>query len=163
MRRALLIGVLLVAGNATAADIWTSLHGRWAGSGEVSDMPAAVELEFRPALDGRGHHLRFSNRMTMRDGKPWLFRAEALYLCTENGSCRGHWYDNRGLVLPLATTAHADRLVVAWGDDTSERGRTTYRLVGERLEIEDEVRGKDGVWKAFGATRATRIGADASR
>ena len=159
MRIAILTGFLLAAGSANAADVWASLHGRWTGGGEVSGMPAAVELEFRPALDGRGHHLRFGNRMTMPDGKAWAFRAEALYLCAGDGSCRGHWYDNRGMVLPLATTGLDGRLVVDWGDDASECGRTTYRIVDGRLEITDEVRGKDGAWKAFGATTATRVGA----
>lgn len=162
MRIALLIGLLLAAGNVAAADIWASLHGCWSGGGEVSGMPAAIELEFRPALEGRGHHLRFGNRMTMRDGKVWSFRAEAIYLCADDGSCRGHWYDNRGMVLPLATTAHDDHLVVEWGDDAGERGRTTYRIVDGGLGITDEVRGKDGAWKPFGSTNAIRVRAGAS-
>ena len=158
--RAMIMGLLLLACGTARADIWDSLAGRWTGDGEVSGMAAQIELEFRGALDGRGHHLSFFNRMRGADGKIWPFRAEAFYLCGEGGACEGHWYDTRGMTLPVKTSGGDDRLVVEWGDDRSERGRTTYRIDPKgKLLITDEVRGKDGVWKVFGNTTATRAGA----
>jgi hypothetical protein len=47
-------------------------------------------------------------------------------------------------------------LVVTWGDGDTERGRTTYRLEGDGIAITDEVVGKDGAWKVFGETTASR-------
>ncbi len=138
------------------ASIWQDLSGHWSGEGEVSGMAAQIELQFRPALDGRGHHLDFRNRMRAADGKEWPFAAEALYLCDAQQVCRGHWYDTRGLVLPLTSASHADSLVVEWGDANTERGRTTYVVKERRLEITDEVLGKDGQWKVFGRTTASR-------
>lgn len=157
MRTLIALSLALACGHAQA-DIWESLAGRWAGQGEVSGMAANIELEFRPALDGRGHHLAFFNRMRAADGKTWPFRAEAFYLCEKGGACHGHWYDTRGMTLPLKTASHDDRLVVEWGDDNTERGRTTYRIGadGKKLEITDEVRSKDGVWSVFGNTSAIR-------
>lgn len=156
MRGAIALALALSFGSAHA-DIWESLSGRWTGEGKVSGMAASVELEFRSALDGGGRHLTFYNRMQGADGKIWPFRAEAFYLCGKDGVCRGHWYDTRGMTLPLQTASHGDRLVVEWGDEATERGRTTYRIgEGGALEITDEVRGKDGAWSVFGNTRAVR-------
>lgn len=151
-----LLFLLLLSGRAGAADVWQALTGRWQGSGEVSGMAATIALQFRQAFGGRGYHLDFENRMRGKDEKTWQFAAEALYRCDAAGACRGHWYDSRGMVLPLSATAGDDRLVVEWGDASTERGRTTYRLDEDTLRITDEVLGKDGAWKVFGTTSAER-------
>jgi len=157
MRAGCLLAFVALAGCGTAnADPWQALEGAWTGAGTVRGMPAAIELRFRPALAGRGRHLRFRNVMRSEAGEH-VFGAEALYLCDAGGGCRGHWYDSRGVVLPLSVALHADRVVVDWGDDASERGRTTYRPLGDdALEIIDEVRGADGTFKRFGETRARK-------
>ena len=156
--RCLALALLALSTGAAHADAWDRLYGRWTGRGEVSGMAAEVELEFRRTLDGQGRHLSFANRMTGNDAAVWMFRAEALYLCDSAGACRGHWYDNRGIVLPLAVVTHEDRVVVDWGDDATERGRTTYRLAADtRLEIIDEVIDKDGTSRIFGRVDAARI------
>jgi hypothetical protein len=127
-------------------------------------MAAVVEFEFRETLDGRGRHLSFVNRMTTKDGKEWMFRAEAFHLCDEAGVCRGHWYDSRGMVLPLSVVSHDDRVVVDWGDGPTERGRTTYLATLDcRLEVTDEVLATDGGWKVFGVTTSRRFEAGPSR
>jgi len=155
---ALVLGTLA---NQAKADVWSQLHGRWGGEGEVSGMHAAIVLTFRPALSGRAHHLAFDNQMRATDGKNWHFAAEAIYSCAHAGdgasACRGHWYDSRGQVLPLTVEVAADYLKVDWGDASSERGRTEYRLLSaDRLQLSDEVLGKDGVWKAFGRSELQR-------
>ncbi len=151
--RTLVLALLALAAGGARADAWDALYGRWSGTGEVNGMAAAMELEFRKTLDGQGRHLSFANRMTAKDGQEWMFRAEALYLCDAAGACRGHWYDSRGMVLPLVVASHDDRVVVDWGDAATERGRTTYRVTADRrLEVMDEVLAKDGSWKVFGRT-----------
>lgn len=153
----MLVAALAVGAAPVQADVWDALDGRWAGSGEVRGMAADIALRFRPAFGGRGHHLDFSNRMRGADGKAWHFQAEALYVCDAQGACRGHWYDSRGMVLPLAATATGDTLVVEWGDESSERGRTTYALQADgTLSITDEVLDRDGAWRRFGETTAAR-------
>jgi hypothetical protein len=153
-----LCGALLPAAPLRAGepDLWQRLHGPWRGEGEVSGMTAEVRLRFRDAIAGRGHHLDFHNRMRGKDGKEWVFVAEALYQCDAAGACRGHWYDSRGMILPVKTASQPDRLVVEWGEAVTERGRTTYHLDGDTLRITDEVLGKDGVWKVFGTTASMR-------
>jgi len=52
--------------------------------------------------------------------------------------------------VPLALEVRADEVGVAWGPADAPRGRTLYRLTAKgRLEIVDEVRAKDGAWRAF--------------
>jgi hypothetical protein len=151
---------LLVLAAITApaqADVWEGLHGSWRGKGTVRGMAAAIELEFRPALGGRAHHLGFINRMRGDDGKEWVFEAEATYLCASDSTCRGHWYDSRGAILPLTTRIDAEALLVEWGDATTEQGRTRYAPQPDTsLVITDEVMDKSGNWKIFGTTTARR-------
>ena len=157
--RALAVGALLLAAAPGAqADAWAGLLGHWQGSGEVRGMPARIDLTFRNTLDGRGRHLAFDNTMRTPEGTDWRFLAEALYQCDAAGACRGHWYDSRGMVLPLVTHAESDRVIVEWGDAASERGRTTYIVQSpESLAIRDEVLGADGLWTVFGETTAQRV------
>jgi hypothetical protein len=151
--------LLLVAAPCVAADPWTSLHGHWRGVGTVRGMQADIDLTFRPALAGQAHHLRFSNLMRGEDGREWRFLAEATYLCSDAGVCRGHWYDSRGAILPLTARSQARALVVEWGDAATERGRTTYAIQDDgALAIIDEVQEAAGEWTVFGETRSTRVG-----
>ena len=146
--------VLAFGAGVAQADAWDQLYGRWVGTGEVNGMASEVVLQFTAAAGGRGRQLRFENVMTGKDGAKVHFRADAMYLCDEaDRTCRGHWYDSRGVILPLTVATHADRIVVDWGDATTERGRTVYLVTPDRrLEVTDEVVGTDGRWKVFGRT-----------
>jgi hypothetical protein len=157
MRAAPVLAAALWAA-AAQADVWETLHGEWQGRGNVRGMDAEVSLVFRPALDGRAHHLAFRNAMRGEDDGEWVFLAEAIYLCETAATCRGHWYDSRGETLPLRTSLQDAALVVDWGDARTERGRTTYALQPDgRLIIRDEVQGPEGTWKVFGETSAARV------
>lgn len=141
-------------------EAWNALHGEWHGTGTVRGMPAEVALSFRPALGKHAHHLTFRNTMRGEAGESWEFSAEAFYLCDAQGACRGHWYDSRGEVLRLTVAVQGERIVVDWGDDATERGRTTYSpLTDGSLSISDEVRSAEGTWKVFGTTTARRVSA----
>lgn len=159
--RALLVLALLLPAPALHAEVWRSLYGDWSGAGTVRGMQADVALSFRPLLQDRGRQLSFRNRMRGEDGAEWLFQAEAIYLCDASDVCRGHWYDSRGSVLALTATPQARSLVVEWGDAATEQGRTTYAVQADGgLVITDEVQHKDGTWRTFGTTTATRTRAE---
>jgi hypothetical protein len=156
MRGVLMTAIALAATHASdlRADAWDKLYGQWVGNGEVNGMPAQVVFQFFNTLDGRGRQLRFENIMTARDGTESYFRADAYYTCDDGArTCRGHWYDSRGVVLPLTVATRDDRLIVDWGDERTERGRTTYLVTPDcGLKVTDEVLAKDGTWKVFGRT-----------
>jgi hypothetical protein len=124
-----------------AAAFLERLAGEWKGGGEVSGMAADMRMRWEQALDG----------------KTWHFKAEAFYRVQKNGSIAGHWFDSRGISLPLAGRAEGDVMTIDWGNEASaERGRSTYRLAADALEVTDEVYGKDGTLTAFGRTRLSR-------
>jgi hypothetical protein len=140
-----------------AAAFLERLAGEWRGAGEVSGMAADMRMRWEQALDGKFHRLAMENLMTAQDGKTWHFKAEAFYRVHKDGSIAGHWFDSRGISLPLAGRAEGDVMTIDWGNETSaERGRSTYRLAADALEVTDEVYGKDGTLTAFGRTRLSR-------
>ncbi len=140
-----------------AAAILERLAGEWKGNGEVSGMAADMRMRWEQALDGRFHRLAMENLMTGQDGKTWHFKAEALYRVLKDGSIAGQWFDSRGLNLPLVGRADGDAMTIDWGNEASaERGRSTYRLSADALEVTDEVYGKDGALTTFGRTRLSR-------
>jgi hypothetical protein len=162
MRGVLLVGIVLTSTYAAElrADAWDRLYGQWAGHGEVNGMQAEVVFQFSRTLDGRGRQLRFENTMTGNDGAKSIFRADAYYMCDDAArTCKGHWYDSRGVMLPVTVATQDDRLVVDWGDEATERGRTTYLVTPDcHLKVTDEVQGKDETLRVFGRTVSRHSG-----
>jgi len=133
------------------------IEGEWRGAGEVRGMAADMRMRWEPALDGKFHRLVMENRMTGQDGATWHFKSEAFYRVQNDGSIAGQWFDSRGISLPLSGLTDGDSMTIHWGNEGSpERGRSTYRLAADALEVTDEVYGKDGQLGVFGRTRLTR-------
>jgi len=133
------------------------LAGEWKGTGEVSGMAADMRMRWEPVLERQFHRLAMENFMTAQDGNTWHFKAEAFYRVQKDGSIAGQWFDSRGISLSLAGRVDGDAMTIDWGDEASaERGRSTYRLAADALEVTDEVYGKDGTLTVFGRTRLTR-------
>jgi hypothetical protein len=144
------------ADEAATAEFLGRLAGGWLGTGEVRAMAADMRMDWEPVLDGQFHRLSMENRMTGGDGQSWHFKALAFYRVGEDGSIAGTWLDSRGISLPLAGRVEADAMTIDWGSPDIERGRSTYRLTAEALEVTDEAYGKDGGLVVFGRTRLQR-------
>jgi hypothetical protein len=95
--------------------------------------------------------------MRAADGSEYRFQAHAYYRAGEDGAITGTWLDSRGVTLPLAGKADEASLHIEWGSETTERGRTAYRLEGDTLEVVDEVLLKDGEWREFGRSVLRRV------
>jgi hypothetical protein len=164
MKRAMpLVAALLAWALAADADeartrgVLAQLAGEWQGEGEVLGTASVQRARWEPALDAAFFRFVFDNRMTAADGRASRFRAEAFYRVGSDGTISGTWLDSRGMTLPLAGSVDdSGALVILWGTEATERGRSTYRLVEDALEITDEVVGEDGNWRVFGQTRLTR-------
>jgi hypothetical protein len=95
--------------------------------------------------------------MTDADGKERRFQAQGFYRAQDDGTIAGTWFDSRGLSFPLAGSADGpDLLTILWGSEAVERGRSSYRLSADGLEVIDEVLMRDGEWRVFGRTRLER-------
>jgi hypothetical protein len=152
-----LAGLPSLAEGPAALALLHRLEGEWQGAGEVRGMAADMRMRWERTLDGKFHRLAMENRMTGQDGATWHFKAEAFYRVQKDGSISGQWFDSRGVSLPLTGLADGDAMTIDWGNEGSlERGRSTYRLAADALEVTDEVYGKDGQLGVFGRTRLTR-------
>lgn len=164
MRRTFpLLALLLSASFAAGADeagtrgFFAALAGEWQGKGETLGMASVQQARWEPALGAAFFRFAFDNRMTAADGRETRFRAEAFYRVDKDGTVTGTWLDSRGVTQQIAGGLdESGALVIQWGSEETERGRSTYRLVEDALEITDEVVGEDGNWRVFGQTRLTR-------
>ena len=150
----LLCAVAAVA--PAAPDFAGRIAGDWRGAGEVSGMAADMRMRWETVLDGRFLRLSMENRLSGRDGAAWRFEAQGYYRIARDGTVTGNWFDSRGFNLPLSGRVEGDLMTIDWGDaDSPERGRSSYRLIADTLEITDEVY-RDGALTVFGRTRLTR-------
>ena len=69
---------------------------------------------------------------------------------------KGHWFDSRGQMLPLALEMDKKTLKVLWGDENTEQGKTIYMIVGKKMAVEDYVM-KNGEYSAFGKAEYKRM------
>ena len=154
----LALASLTALAEAPAAYVFLGrLTGDWRGTGEVSRMAGDMRMHWEPVLDGQFHRLSMENQLAGVDGKIWHFKAQGYYRVGTDGSITGQWFDSRGFSLPLTGSVTDDAMTIDWGTEASpERGRSTYRLAADALEVTDEVYGKDGKLSVFGRTRLTR-------
>ena len=134
------------------------LTGDWHGTGEVRAMAGDMRMHWEPVLDGQFHRLSME-RPDDRRGRQDLALQGAGVLPRRDGrhASPAPWFDSRGISLPLTGRVTGDTMTIDWGTEASiERGRSSYRLAADALEVTDEVYGKDGKLSVFGRTRLTR-------
>ncbi len=139
--------------------VLTRLIGDWQGNGTVTGRASAVTMTWSTDLEGTFVHLRFRNAMAPGAGRPAeAFEGRGYYRVTGTGGTGvGTWIDSRGVILPLSVAVTPDSLTTEWGQESTERGRTVYRLsAADTVEILDFVRGPDGQFREFGRTTLTR-------
>ena len=134
----------------------TRLPGQWTGSGVVNNAAVSAKAEFRSVLANRFTRLTYVFTV---EGKGEVFEGHAYYACATFGaaSCRGNWFDSQGSAHVLRATQTEEALNAEWGDGTTPRGRTEYRLVDERsLVVTDWIRTAAGEWRQFGKVEYKR-------
>lgn len=164
MGAALLVGVMTIsagsgsAGNAAETRPLDRWLGEWRGTGLNGGAPARLSLTWERTLGGRFVQLTLVNDI----GKePPLQRFEglALYWSAAAGRLRGRWFDSQGATHVIDAVLEPDTLIAEWGDGTTARGRSTYRLSGPAtMEVSDEIKREDGAWREFARYRLTRAG-----
>jgi hypothetical protein len=131
--------------------------GDWRGPGTNNGAPAQLHLLWERALGARFVRLTLVNDI---GAQPPLQRFEglAMYWSSTPHRLNGRWFDSQGSAHVLDGVLEADALVSEWGDGTSARGRSTYRLAAaDTMEVIDEIKRPDGTWREFGRYRLTRV------
>ena len=152
-RSALALLLCLLTAPSTAGQPLASLDwmlGSWSGHGAIHGRSSAARLELRPALGGK--FLELSYRLSADGSPPFSFEGRAFYRAVvgRGSEWRADWFDSRGMAWPIAAKSGDRTLTADWGNETSERGRTVYRLLADgRLEAVDTVRQADGRWSEF--------------
>ena len=156
MNVALTVVTLAVAqGTSPAGTVVARLAGQWTGSGVVNNAQVSAKAEFGPVLANRFTKLAYTFTVA---GVGDVFEGHAYYACAkDSGTCRGNWFDSQGSAHVLTATQTADALTSEWGDGTTPRGRTEYRLTGpSTLVVTDWVRTAAGEWRQFGKVEYRR-------
>ena len=149
--------ILLVSpqGAAEPAQVLPKLAGSWTGAGVVNNAQVTARAEFGAVLANRFTRLMYTFTVA---GKGDIFEGHAYYSCAKDaGSCRGNWFDSQGSAHVLTATQTADALTSEWGDGTTPRGRTEYRLSSpSTLIVTDWIRTAAGEWRQFGKVEYRR-------
>lgn len=123
------------------------IMGPWEGKGTLFGTDATFKMHWETALNDKFLRLSFQNAFVDKSGTQRVMKANAYY---NLGKKEGYWFDSRGLMLPLTLEPDVQSLIVLWGDESSERGKTIYTLLDkERLSVEDYVF-KDNAYVPFG-------------
>ena len=131
--------------------------GEWRGTGTTNAASARLNLKWERALGGRFVRLTLLNEI---GAEPASQRFEGLALYwpgASAGRLNGRWFDSQGATHLLDAVLEPGALIAEWGDGTTPRGRSTYRLLSPNaMEVIDEIRRKDGTWREFGRFRLER-------
>ena len=155
------VAVLFVAGAVLGgvpaipdegATLLDRLAYEWSGEGMVLGRPSRASLVFDHVLERQFVRLRFRNEMQAEDGRVVVFEGHGYYSAPDAaGELSGWWFDSRGLELPIQAKVTDRALIVDWGTEGTEQGRTTYTLEAvDELLVVDEVRSEDGTLAEFG-------------
>lgn len=146
-----------IAEEIPAARFFAQIAGEWQGTGEVRGMASVQQMSWQPVLDGHFVRLSFDNCMTGADGQEWRFQAHGYYRIQDDGTVSGTWFDSRGVSFPIkGSVDDGGTMMILWGTDDTERGRSRYRIGGDALEVTDEVLMPEGGWRVFGRASFVR-------
>ncbi|MGK7397317.1 MAG: VOC family protein [Candidatus Cyclobacteriaceae bacterium M3_2C_046] len=130
--------------------------GTWEGKGNLQGTEASFQMSWEKALDGKFVRLSFVSKRKIDSTRNVLFKASAMYK-PQGENWIGTWYDSRGMVLPLLAKITGLELVVVWGEEQSEKGRTIYRIISpNEMEVTDFVLVKDE-YKKFAEAKYKKL------
>ena len=146
----------LVSSQAAPGQVMPKLTGHWTGAGIVNNAQVTAKAEFGPVLANRFTRLTYTFTAT---GAGQIFEGHAYYACAKDSDrCSGNWFDSQGSAHVLSATQTGDVLTAEWGDGTTPRGRTEYRLTSpSALVVTDWIRTAAGEWRQFGKVEYQRV------
>jgi len=128
--------------------------GSWNGTGTLFGQKATFSMKWENELNAKFIKLTFENRFKDKSGMERVMKANAYYHMAQN---KGHWFDSRGVMLPLILEVTEHSMTVLWGNENSEKGKTIYSITDEKnLIVQDSVF-KDNAYQPFGEAKYRRL------
>jgi hypothetical protein len=157
---ALALALAFVSAPATALDCPTPylcfLNGSWAADGTAFGKPARVTMQWQSVLGGK--FARIDYRIEPKGEGAQVFEGTGLYRPLKGGAYDGTWFDSQGAMHPLKAAFTGAKLTTNWGVKGKTFGRTTYTMIDHgRVEVVDEIQGKNGAWKEFSRNTLTKV------
>lgn len=132
-----LLFILLIFDNTCAQEKLTfneSIIGKWEGQGALMGNEASFSMNWKNTLGDKFLKLTFQNQFADKSGVKRIMKANGYYNLK---TMKGYWFDSRGYMLPLSLEVTEASMTVFWGDETSEKGKTIYTLVGKDINVKD--------------------------
>ncbi len=125
--------------------------GDWAGNGTLFGQEAQFTMKWEQVLNKKFLKLEFKNQFADKSGTERIMTASAYYDVEQK---RGYWFDSRAMMLPLILEIDDREMLVFWGDESSEKGKTYYRILKDEISVEDFVF-REGQYVKFGEATYT--------
>lgn len=146
----------LIAKNVHAqSDFLDGLEGKWSGKGVLMGDSAIFSMNWERILEDKFFSLSFKNERISKSGDKVNFLAKATYSIS-NKSVQGTWFDSRGIKLNLKGEIKGDSLIIDWGAEGLEQGRTVYVVKENAIEVTDYVY-QQGKMMKFGKASYTKV------
>ena len=110
--------------------------GKWSGTGSLFGKDASFSMTWEAPLGAHFLSLKFHNSYTASPGVDRSMDAQAYYNLQTG---RGYWFDSRGQELPLQFEIKGDTMLVFWGSEETEKGKTLYTVGPSGAEVRDFV------------------------
>lgn len=118
--------ILLNAQNNESTILEVLTNTKWEGTGMLMGKKATFAMDWQSVLNNQFIKLDFQNKRKSSDSKDIIFKATAFYKIVDGTKIIGNWFDNRGVTLPLKGSVNNNSLIIFWGNDESEKGKTIY-------------------------------------
>lgn len=141
--------VLLINGLVSANEEKTfanSIMGQWQGEGQMFGQSAEFSMHWESILGGKFIRLNFINKFGEVPTKH-VMKAHAYYDLSNNS---GNWFDSRGSMFSLSLQISPHSLLVFWGNEETEKGKTSYTIdkFDSMVFVEDYIY-KEGKYQLF--------------
>jgi len=152
-----LLFLLFIVGSVQAQssqNFTKTILGIWNGNGTLFEQKATFNMKWENDLNAKFIKLSFENRFMDKSGVERVMKASAYYNLKQN---LGYWFDTRGMMLPLKLEIIEQSMIVLWGNELTEKGKTIYTIIDkEHLSVQDFVF-KDNSYLLFGEATYERL------
>ncbi len=122
----------------------------WNGIGMLMGKNATFTMNWQNVLNNQFIKLEFESKRKTGDSKAIIFKATAFYRIVNDTTVIGNWFDSRGVSFPLKGSVKANELIIFWGSEETEMGKTIYsNSNNNEITVEDFIKIK-GTYTKFG-------------